>query len=169
MGQDPIVARHQMFSWKYHRNCLVNGKTSFLPAFVQHFRGQIGSVLKSFPTEEKLRRLIEHNSVDYIVFHFHYQRRSRSIGGLDSREVRRRISSIRNYGEVAYSDPDHVLMRLREMRPLQRAVRTYALYHLRRCGVRVRLEDPCGGIVRIRLKDRRGLEVEGQGRKDLSI
>src|SRR4030042_6458545 len=29
MGQDPIVARHQMFSWKYHRNFLVNGKTSF--------------------------------------------------------------------------------------------------------------------------------------------
>jgi hypothetical protein len=165
--ENPGFTRHQMFSWGYHHNFLVNGKTAFLPAFVQRFRGQIGAVSKSFPTEEKLRRLIEHNSVDYIVFHFHPLGRSRAH--YDLREVRRRISLIRNYGEVAYSDPDHVLMRLREMRPLQRAVRTYALYHLRRCGVRVRLEDPCRGTVRIVLNGRPGLEVEGQGRKDLII
>jgi hypothetical protein len=165
--RNPGVTRRQMFSWDYHRNFLVNGKTSFLPAFVQRFRSQIGSVSRSFPTEEKLRRLIEHNSVDYIVFHFHSQARSRA--GHDSREVQRRISSIRHYGEVAYSDSDHVLMRLREMRPLQRVVRTYALYHLRRCGVRVRLEDPCRGTVRVVLNGRPGLEVEGHGRKDLII
>lgn len=165
--QDPGVTRRQMFSWNYHRNVLVNGKTSFLPAFVQRFRGQIGSVSKSFPTEEKLRRLIEHNSVDYIVFHFDPQ--ARSLAGPDLREARRRISSIRNYGEVVYTDPDHVLLRVREVRPVRRAVRTYASYHLSRCNVRARWEAPCRGPIRVLLNGRASREFEGQGRNELVL
>ncbi len=164
---NPANTRRQMFSWVYHRNVLVNGKTSFLPGFVQRFGARIGSVERSFPTEDKLRRLIVNNSVDYVVFHFdaHEGRR----GHLDLRDVRERIASIRNYGEVIYSDPDHVLLRVREMQPVARAVRTYASYHLSHFSVRVRWEAPCRGPIRVLFNGRAGREIEGRGRNELVL
>ena len=163
----PLNTRLQMFSWGYHHNVLVNGKTSFLPEFVQRFRTQIGSVKRSFPTEDKLRRLIAYNSVDYVVFHFDAPEVGR--GRADIGDVRGRIASIRNYGEVVYTDPDHILLRVREMRPVRRAVRTYASYHLSRCNVRVRWEAPCRGPIRVLFNGRAGREFEGQGRNELVL
>jgi hypothetical protein len=165
--KNPEGTRRQMFSWGYHHNVLVNGKTSFLPGFVYRFGTQIGSVERAFPTEDKLRRLINYNSVDYVVFHFdeHEGRR----GHADLGDVRGRIASIRNYGEVVYTDPDHVLLRVREMRTVARAVRTYASYHLSRCNVRARWEAPCRGPIRVLLNGRASREFEGQGRNELIL
>jgi len=164
---DSENTRHQMFSWGYHHNALVNGKTSFLPGFVQRFGTRIGSVKRSFPTDDKLRRLIMYNSVDYVVFHFDTLEGRR--GHIDSGDVRGRIASLRDYGQVVYTDPDHVLLRVREMSPVMRAVRTFASYHLRRCTVRVRWETPCQGQIRVLLNGRAGREVEGQGRNELVL
>lgn len=159
--------RRQMFSWGYHRNPLVNGKTSFLPAFVNRFNSRIGSVRKSFPTEDKLRRLIAENSVDYVVFHFDAPAGRRGDAALE--DVRERISAIRNYGEVVYADPDHILLRLREMEPIGRAVRTYASYHLSRYRVRARWQAPCRGPIRVLLNGRVVREIDGMDPKELIL
>jgi hypothetical protein len=165
--KNPENTHRQMFSWGFHHNVLVNGKTSFLPGFVHRFETQIGSVERSFPTENKLRKLINYNSVDYVVFHFDAPAgRGRPP---DFRDVRGRIASIRNYGEVVYTDPDHVLLRVREMLPVARAVRTYASYHLSHCSVRARWEAPCRGPIRVLLNGRACREVEGQGRNELIL
>ncbi len=165
--RNPVHTRSQMFCWGYHRNALVNGKTSFMPGFVGRFRSHIGSVERSFPTEDKLRRLINYNSVDYVVFHFdpHKGRRSRA----DMGDARKRLASIKNYGEVVYTDPDHVLLRLREMRPIARVVRTYASYHLRRLSVRARWKAPRPGPIRVLLNGRAVRQVEGKGLKELVL
>jgi hypothetical protein len=163
----PLNTHLQMFSWGYHHNVLVNGKASFLPAFIQRFKAQIGSVERSFPTEGKLRRLIMYHSVDYVVFHF--DARDEPLGPSEFRDVRGRIASIRDYGEVVYTDPDHILLRVKEMRPVRRAVRTYSSYHLRRCSVRARWEGPCPGPIRVLFNGRPGREVEGRGRNELVL
>ena len=165
--KNPKDTRRQMFSWGFHHNVLVNGKTSFLPGFVHRFGTQIGSVERSFPTENKLRRLINYNSVDYVVFHF--DKHAERHGLSDFQDVRGRIASIRDYGEVVYTDPDHVLLRVREMRPVARVVRTYASYHLSHCSVRARWEASCRGPIRVLLNGRASREVEGQGRNELIL
>lgn len=150
--QHKEMTRRQMFSWGFHHNSLINGKTAFLPDFVETFKVKVGSVTKSFPTEDKLRRLIENNSVDYVVFHFDERMRKNEIES--QQKILQRVASIKEFGEIVYSAPQHVVMRLRERSPVTRAIRTYSLNHLRHQRIRVFFETPCPGAIRVLLNGR---------------
>lgn len=150
-----IKARNScyMLNWKFHKNYLLNGSTSKPPrSFITDLRAIIGSEQKDFPTEIKLKRLIENYSVTHIIFHW-----DRLGTNQNDEQIRKRklnVQRIKKYGKIIYSDEKHTILRTQEYIPTRRIIRTYSIFHLRKKDLEIILNKKYTGKILIKLNNR---------------
>jgi hypothetical protein len=143
-----------LLNWQCHQNNLLNGNTSIVPKdYVSDLKSIIGSRQHDFPTENKLKLLIQKYSVTHILFHWDLIR-ERLGESLAVENIKTLVDHITEYGKIIHNNEEHTVLRTQEFIPVSKIIRTYSLYHLRKKKLKILLDDEYAGGVEIKLNDR---------------
>ena len=127
--------------------------------FSQSYDFSFFVVVKNFPTEYKLKSLIQNYSVTHIIFHWDLLRNyQKDLQVTDN--VLTKINQIKKYGRIIYSDEKQLLLKTQEYIPIKTIIRTYSLYHLRKKRLKIILYDKYSGTINVLLNNRRILKRE---------
>ncbi len=136
-------------SWSEHRNLLLNGFTPNEPfGYIHELSSILGRYQNNFPSEEKLRNLINKYSVTHVIFHWdRIHDETRDL-------IRTRVNQIKKFGKIVYRDEKNTILRTQEYIPIKNIIRTYSLYHLRKKRIEIVLYETYSGRITIRLNNR---------------
>jgi hypothetical protein len=140
-----------LLNWRFHRNYLLNGVARVRPRdYWRKLSRIIGRSQAGFPTDPQLKKLLEDYSVERVIIHWGLLR-AHQRKDFDRQRTWEKVLRLKNYGRVVAADARTVLIEVREFVPVIAIIRTYSDFHLRRHLLYVRLNDPAGFPVRVRL------------------
>ncbi|MFC2158817.1 hypothetical protein ACFLT9_13370, partial [Acidobacteriota bacterium] len=135
-----------------HGNFHINGTVSIPPnEYIFDLGNILGPHQQNFPSEGKLRRLVNRFSVTHVLFHW---KRLEKYSSLPRDEVYARVHRIKNYGKVVFENEDFTLLELKEFVPVKKIARNYASYHLKKYRIRLDLYERPQGNIQIYVNDR---------------
>lgn len=137
-----------IYAQRYHRNPILNGKSTWLP---EKYLGELSSILTDFPTESKLKLLIENYSVTHVIFHWDLLKYSTSDEEI--KKIKERIRKIKLFGEVIFDNKYITILKSKEYFPTNIIKRSYSLYHLKHYCLYITLESFYIGNLVIFLND----------------
>lgn len=140
-----------MLNWIHHQNYLLNGKVSIRPEqYLAKLQRTIGAYQNSLFRRPRLNHLIKDFSVNYVIIHLNKLKyylpkkfefsRQRLIG---------KINSLPEYCRIIYQDDSHLVVKIKEFFPINRIVRTFSYYHLKKKKLFIRFKDPYNGKIQV--------------------
>ncbi len=143
-----------IFNQRQHHNPIINGKSTYRPmAYLMDLSRIITPRQINFPTEQKLRLLIQNYSATHIIFH--WELIEKNIRGQASiREIRNRVEKIKRFGNIIYDSETHTILKTLEYLPVKKIDRSFSLYHLRKHPIEIHLDSHYKGEIRIFLNSR---------------
>jgi hypothetical protein len=128
---------------------LLNGvtpNTTFV--YIPELLSILGRHQNNFPSEEKLRNLINKYSVTHVIFHWD------RIYDETNDVIRTRGNQIKKFGRIVYRDEKNTILRTQEYIPIKNIIRTYSLYHLRKKRIKIVLYKTYAGRITVHLNSR---------------
>lgn len=161
---DPPKNIRYMYGQKWHHNPLLNGKATWIPlGYMSDLNHILTPRQENFPTEQKLRLLIQNYSVTHVIFHWDLLK-DELKDKTARKKIQNRVRRMKRFGRVIYDSPDHTILKLKEFFPVKRINRNFSLYHLQNRRLQVRLSESYTGEIKVRLNERFLFkqEVDGQ-------
>ena len=136
-------------SWDIHRNYLLNGVTPNAPwGYIPEMLSILGPNQDNFPSEEKLKDLINKHSVTHVIFHWDI------IQDEIRDRMQTRVNQIKKFGKIEFRDKKNTILRTQEYIPIENIIRTYSLYHLRKKRIKIVLNKTYAGQIMVYLNNR---------------
>ncbi|MBU4204124.1 MAG: hypothetical protein KKD59_09300 [Acidobacteria bacterium] len=132
-------------NWNIHRASLLNGTCSVPPKSFD-LLSVIDFHQLEFPSDAKLRLLLEKFSVTHVLIHWD---RLETYNPDSAAAMRTNIHTIGDFGRIVSDGRDHTLLEVGERVPVRRIIRTYSQYDLRDKPIAVRLDHSYEGNVNI--------------------
>ncbi len=149
-----------IYNQRRHRNPLLNGKSTWVPL---EYMTDLNHILtprqENFPTEQKLRLLIQNYSVTHIVFHWDRLRDELKAESA-VKKIRARVRRMRRFGQVIHDSMEHTVLKVQEYFPIKRFNRNYSLYHLQNHPLQIQLSESYAGEIKVYLNGRFLLKQE---------
>lgn len=161
---DPPKNIMYMYSQRWHHNPLLNGKATWIPlGYMSDLNHILTPRQENFPTEQKLRLLIQNYSVTHVIFHWDLLK-DELKDKTARKKIQNRVRRMKRFGRIIYDSPDYTVLKVQEFFPLKRLNRNFSLYHLRNYPLRVHLSESYAGEIKVRLNERFLFkqEVDGQ-------
>lgn len=141
-----------MLNWRFHKNALVNGRGGFSTYHFNDLKRILGEYQEEFPTEDKLKKILNNYGVSHVLFHLDLLR-TNEIDELGKQRILKNIYNIKNFGKIIAKDNNNILMEIKENIPIKKIIRTYSLYHLKRNRVVIKLKKKYKGKSKIFLNN----------------
>jgi len=143
-----------IFNQTQHHNPIINGKSTWKPVeYLMDLERILTPKQLNFPTEQKIKFLIQNYSVTHIIFHWDLIKQ-RGMNETDIRAIRNRVQKIKKFGKIIYESENYTILKTLECFPIKRIDRSFSLYHLRRHLLQVHLASIYKGEIRIFLNGR---------------
>ena len=153
-----IMQRNSYYTihWKHHQNVLLNGKVSARPdQYLEKLKGIIGSYQRNILFLNKIKRLINYFSVNYLIFNLEaYSNRLSNSDGFNKDDLIEKIKKVSQYARLVYADDFHLLVKIQEFFPTKKFTRTYSYYHLKKYRINYTLNERYEGKIKLFLNAR---------------
>jgi hypothetical protein len=153
-----------MYGQRWHHNPLLNGKATWIPlGYMSDLNHILTPRQENFPTEQKLRLLIQNYSVTHVIFHWDLLKNELK-DKTARKKIQNRVRRMKRFGRVIYNSPDHTIMKLQEFFPVKRINRNFSFYHLQNRRLQVCLSESYAGEIKVRLNERFLFKQEVDGK-----
>jgi len=143
-----------IFNQNQHHNPIINGKSTWKPgAYLVDLKHILTPKQLNFPTEQKIRFLIQNYSVTHIIFHWDLIKTT-IMNETGLRVIRNRVQKIKKFGKIIYENKNFTILKTLEYFPIKKINRNFSLYHLRKHILKVDLASIYKGEIRIFLNGR---------------
>jgi hypothetical protein len=162
---DPNKNIVYMYNQRWHHHPILNGKSTWPPV---EYMSDVNHILTprqiNFPTEQKLRLLIQDYSVTCIIFH--WKRLTEELPDKGAiKKMRERVRRMKRFGRVIHDTESQTVLKTQEFFPIKRLNRNFAMYHLKKYPLVIHLSAPYSGGIKVHLNNRFLLKKEVDGQK----